>query len=363
MPPMPPMPPSSPRVSSKHDTRILSVIDWPMSDSRSVADVATPTLVFDACHVGVVLRAVLFVQVVVAVGMMFGAANWRHWLLDMSLLSAITQPAVLLWLVLGCGLKTVLGRWSLSAQVACGIVLGMGAGVFAMGFLAYVAPDMGRYWWASACAGGVLASVLMAGLVWRVRAQTPAATQARLVELQARIRPHFLFNTLNSAIALVRDEPERAEHLLEDLSELFRSALTETHTDVSLGQELTLARRYLDIEAVRFGARLRLHWHLDPYAETARLPPLILQPLVENAVRHGVEPNPEGADVDIRTQKRGDRVVIHIGNTVSAHRGHAGAGLALNNVKERLHLLHDVQANFKTAVVNNTFVVRLEIPS
>jgi two-component system sensor histidine kinase AlgZ len=310
----------------------------------------------------VVLRAVLFVQAVMAVAVMFDAATPVEWLLDVALASAVTQPAVLLWLVVGCALKQRLGRWPLRAQVSCGIGLGMGAGVFAMGLFTYVHEQVGPHWLASALSGGLLASVVIAGLVWRVRAQTPANTQARLVELQARIRPHFLFNTLNSAIALVRDEPERAEHLLEDLSELFRSALTNSQAEVSLGQELTLARRYLDIEAVRFGDRLRLHWHLDPLAEAARLPPLILQPLVENAVRHGVEPSSSGADIHIRTEKRGSVVVIKISNTVPAGTGQPGWGLALENVKERLQLLHDVQATFRSALIQGQFFVRLEVP-
>jgi two-component system sensor histidine kinase AlgZ len=129
-----------------------------------------------------------------------------------------------------------------------------------------------------------------------------------------------------------------------------------------LGDELTLARRYLDIEKVRFGDRLRLHWDLDVRADAARLPPLILQPLVENAVRHGVEPSPSGADIHIRTERRGDRVVIKISNTVPAGVGQPGWGLALANVKERLQLLHDVQASFKSALVKGEFLVRLEIP-
>jgi two-component system, LytTR family, sensor histidine kinase AlgZ len=361
---MPPPIPHSLDKPSKSDSRILSTLEAPAAHAQTTSSSAASGLVFDACHVGVMLRAVLVVQTVVAVVVMFSIHDFLSWLLDTSLVSAVTQPAVLLWLVVGCTLKKLLGRWPLPAQVACGIGLGMGAGVFAMGLLVYVHPLSNPRWLAAGLAGGLLASVLIAGLVWRVRAQTPATTQARLVELQSRIRPHFLFNTLNSAIALVRDEPERAEHLLEDLSELFRSALTDSKAEVTLGQELALARRYLDIETVRFGEqRLRLYWHLDPDADAARLPPLILQPLVENAVRHGVEPSPSGADIYIRTEKRGNRVVIKISNTIPAGTGRPGWGLALANVKERLQLLHDVQASFKSALVNGKFLVRLEIPS
>jgi two-component system sensor histidine kinase AlgZ len=172
-----------------------------------------------------------------------------------------------------------------------------------------------------------------------------------------------LFNTLNSAIALVRAEPARAEALLEDLSELFRSALADTQADTTLAQELQLAQRYLAIEQVRFGDRLRLTWSLDPLANAARLPPLLLQPLVENAVKHGVEPSLHGADVAIATQRRGSKVLIKVSNSVPAGTGQPGMGLALANVRERLDLMHDLQATFRAAQVDGQFVVRLEVPA
>src|SRR3546814_19297226 len=114
----------------------------------------------------------------------------------------------------------------------------------------------------------------------------------------ARVRPHFLFNTLNSGIALVRQRPEQAEELLLGLSDLFRAALARPH-DVALGEELALVRRYLEIEAVRFGPRLRVAWRLpEPLPEVA-VPALSVQALVENAVRHGIELSPEGGGIAI----------------------------------------------------------------
>jgi two-component system sensor histidine kinase AlgZ len=209
----------------------------------------------------------------------------------------------------------------------------------------------------------MLSAVLVAALVLRAKGRAPAATTARLAELQARIRPHFLFNTLNSAIALVRAEPRKAERLLEDLSDLFRHALMEQGESVSLAQELELAQRYLAIEQVRFGERIRVQWAIDDAANNARLPPLILQPLVENAVKHGVEPSAEGADIKISTERRGARVVIKVSNTTPVMPGEPGSGLALDNVRERLSLLHDVQAQFQCGLKNGVFQVRMELPS
>lgn len=244
-------------------------------------------LVFDACQVGVVLRAVLFVEVVVGVGAMYGASSPLQWLASLALLTGGALPATLVWLITACSLKTVLQRLSTAQQYAAGVLLGALAGAYGCGMLALVGMAASPPWLASAATGALLAAMLVAALVLRARGRTPAATTARLTELQSRIRPHFLFNTLNSAIALVREEPAKAESLLEDLSDLFRVALVEQGESVTLAEEITLARRYLAIEEVRFGKRLQVQWNLDPRTDAARLPPLLLQPLVENAVKHG----------------------------------------------------------------------------
>ena len=318
--------------------------------------------VFDACNVGVVLRAVLFVEAVVGVGAMFSAGQFTEWLLRFSLLTGGVLPATLAWLIAACVLKGYLARLRTAFQWVAGIGLGALAGLYGCGLLVMMGLLDPAPWWASAAAGALLSSVLVAGLVWRAKARTPAATAARLAELQSRIRPHFLFNTLNSAIALVRAEPAKAETVLEDLAELFRHALADATESVTLGQEIELAQRYMAIEQIRFGDRLQVLWSLDPEANPAKLPPLLLQPLVENAVRHGVEPSAAGAQVKISTTRRGGLVVLKVTNSTPAGVGERGHGLALANVRERLALLHDVQAQFKTVFKDGVFQVRMEIP-
>jgi two-component system sensor histidine kinase AlgZ len=182
----------------------------------------------------------------------------------------------------------------------------------------------------------------------------PQQTQARLVELQARIQPHFLFNTINTAMALIQIDPDRAESVLEDLAELFRRALASPSTRSRLADEVDLAQRYLGIESLRFGQRLQLNWVLDPAADDAVVPHLLLQPLVENAVKHGIEPSSEGGWVRVQTQRQGDRVHITISNSVpaaatqaSTRRGH---GIALRNVRQRVLLMHDVEARFEAGL-------------
>ncbi len=320
-------------------------------------------LIFDACHVGVILRAVLTVEMLVAVGVMFVTNDLRSWFYLLAIITGGALPATLAWLLAACALKKPLQRLTRPAQWACGMALGALAGLYGCAMLVFAGFIVNGPWIASAVSGMLIAAGLVAVLVWRAQQRTPASAAARLSELQSRIRPHFLFNTLNSAIALVREEPAKAEMMLEDLSELFRSALVDQGEAVSLKQEIELAQRYLAIEEVRFGQRLRVSWQLDPASMQAKLPPLVLQPLVENAVKHGVEPSAKGADVKISTQRRAGVVVIKITNTAPGGQGHAGHGVALENVRDRLRLLHDVQASFRCTWVDGIYQVRMEIPA
>ncbi|OHC80180.1 MAG: histidine kinase [Rhodoferax sp. RIFCSPLOWO2_12_FULL_60_11] len=341
------------------DSQILSTFQEPTPEPAP-KPAAAP--VFDACHVGVMLRAVLFVEAVVAVGAMFGSATFLDWLTRLSLLTGGALPATLVWLIVACSLKKLLARLSSSAQQVVGVALGGVAGLYGCVVLYLVGLLEPAPWLASAASGALLSAALVAALVLRAKGQTPAATAARLSELQARIRPHFLFNTLNTAIALVRAEPAKAETLLEDLSDLFRHALMEQGKSVTLADEIMLAQRYLAIEKLRFGERIQVEWALDPGASTAKLPPLLLQPLVENAVKHGVEPSAQGAEIKISTQRRGSSVVIKVTNTVPVGNSEPGSGVALNNVRDRLSLLHDVQGQFQYGLKDGVFQVRIEVP-
>ena len=343
------------------DSQILSSFGE-LSRPPGVAPMPAP-LVFDACQVGVMLRAVLFVAAVIGLGTMFGASAPLEWFTRLVLLSGAVLPATLVWLLAACSMKRLLARVSIPAQYLAGVSLGALAGGYAVAMLALLGLLEPAPWLAGGCTGAAIAAVLVAALVLRARARAPAAAAARLAELQSRIRPHFLFNTLNSAVALVRAEPAKAESLLEDLSDLFRHALVDQGEAVSLEQEVALARRYLGIEQVRFGERLQIEWSIDPAANQARLPPLLLQPLVENAVRHGVEPSAGGAEVRISTLRRGSRVVIKVTNTLPAGPGARGHGLALQNVRDRLYLLHDLQGQFRSVHRDGLFQVRIEVPA
>jgi len=348
----------------------MQILSTPAASAESspalapTAGAAQRVLVFDACHVGVVLRAVLFVQSVVATAALFGAQNALEWLSRMALVTSGTLPGTLLWLVIACGLKRALQRLPVAAQYTAGMALGALCGLYACAMLWLVGDAPASFWLASAVSGALLAALLVTALQLRARARTPAATTARLAELQSRIRPHFLFNTLNSAIALVRAEPARAEALLEDLSDLFRGALAEPHASTTLDEEIALAQRYLAIEQVRFGTRLRAEWQLEPAVGGARLPPLLLQPLVENAIRHGIEPCTEGGTLTLRTRLLRGRAEITITNSLppSSAAAKPGHGMALRNVRERLSLLHDLQAEFSARSHQGGWRVRIILP-
>jgi len=321
--------------------------------------------VFDVCHVGVVLRALLFVHAVIVIGTLFVATNASGWILLMALGSGAALPGVLLWLLAACGLKRLLGELPGAAQATAAIALGAVCALAGAAPTLWLGAEVGTSsfpWLAPAAAGAGFAAVFYMWLQLRAQATLPADTTARLAELQSRIRPHFLFNTLNTALALVRLDPARAEGVLEDLAELFRVAISDSAESVPLADEVALAQRYLAIEQIRFGDRLNVSWELEPEAGAARVPPLLLQPLIENAVRHGIEPAAAGGSIRVRTRVKGGRVQLVIVNTVSDAPSRPGNGIALRNVRERLHLLHDVASQFDARRDGAVYRVQIAIP-
>jgi len=335
---------------------------------EAVARRRGPESAFDVCHVGVVLRALLFVHATMAIGMVFGATTFASWLSLTAAGASVALPGVLIWLLVVCALKAQLSRAPLALQWMVVIGLGAVAALGASQLILAVVPDAASAGLASllgagpALAGAAMAAAIFQWLRLLAQATLPAETTARLAELQSRIRPHFLFNTLNTALSLVRLDPARAEVVLEDLAELFRVALTDNDESVSLNDEVELAQRYLAIEQIRFGERLQVSWELDADAGAARVPPLLLQPLVENAVRHGVEPAPDGGIIRVRTRVKMGRAVVSIANTVSGGPSRPGNGIALRNVRERLRLMHDVAAQFDTRLDRDVFRVQIVVP-
>lgn len=320
---------------------------------------------FDVCHGALALRALLAVNGAVLLAVLAGADGWPQALATFGPAMTASLIGTLAWLAAVCALRRPLAALRTPPRMTALMLLGALLAPLAcapMFWLQLLEPTPLRLL-ALPLIGAGLALVLALWLQWREGQRMPADARARLLELQSRIRPHFLFNTLNTAVSLVRTDPARAEGVLEDLAELFRVALADGGGDAStLGSELELARRYLAIETLRFGERLRIEWQLDPAAAAARLPPLVLQPLVENAVRHGVEPAEQGGTLRVRTRARLGRAEITIDNTRSGAASRPGHGLALANIRERLRLLHDIDAQFDVQQNQTRFRVRIIVP-
>jgi two-component system sensor histidine kinase AlgZ len=215
-------------------------------------------------------------------------------------------------------------------------------------------------------AGGfaLLATAVLAGYFHlRNRAFSPALAEARLQALQARIRPHFLFNTLNAVLSLIRKDPRRAEAAIEDLAELYRMVMGDAKNLTTLAQELDLTRQYLNLEQLRLGARLVIDWQAADAPRDALVPPLLLQPLVENAVYHGIEPGVEPGTIVIAIRRDKDRVHMKLTNPYHPEYQHRqGNRIALANIRERLALHFDVEGVLESGVNGSSYEIRMTMP-
>jgi two-component system sensor histidine kinase AlgZ len=264
-----------------------------------------------------------------------------------------------------CAAKPQLVKCSPAARLGGLLALGAAAALLAWWPLAWAGlaqAGQGLSLLGVALAGAGLAGAAWVWLEQRAQQWQPVDASVRLAELQSRIRPHFLFNALNTALALVRVDPARAERVLEDLAQLFRVALADAGESVSLDEEIHLAQRYLEIEQIRYGERLQLSWDIDPRVGRARVPPLVLQPLVENAVRHGVEPSLQGARIWVQAEAKRGQAVVLVSNTVPDSPSMPGHGMALHNVRERLRLLHDVAGECDVWREGELFRARIVVP-
>jgi len=197
------------------------------------------------------------------------------------------------------------------------------------------------------------------------RQQLKAEARARIQALQARIRPHFLFNSMNTIAALTRLEPELAEAAIEDLSDLFRASLNNTHEQTTLAEELTLARRYLNIEALRLGERLSVAWNMEGVPQNTAVPPLILQPLLENAIYHGIERLPEGGTIHVDGACSDGSVEIVISNPVAPGGNgeqRSGNRIALENIRQRLQITFGGRSELVSTLEEGVYKVMMRFP-
>ncbi len=337
---------------------------------------ATPTAVSsvipDCCNIGVIYRVLVTTN---------GAVFCGIWAQSQDLFSAsgaffnsamIVETICILSLLMLCGLRKValVQQFPLWLQRSlCGITPALIA--------IAISKLISGYSWLLADllhTSIVSLSILSAsgGMIFqhyfelRARAFSPALGEAKLQALQARIRPHFLFNSINAVLSLIRTEPQRAESALEDLADLFRVLMRDTRGVSSLSEEIQLCRQYLSIEQIRLGDRLKVEWDITHFSEQdiqqAQIASLLLQPLIENAVHHGVEPSEAQSVITIKISRSSDRILIVIENPYHADHESKGNQMALTNIRQRLTLLYDVESDFVAAVEGRQFQVRLSFP-
>ena len=328
-----------------------------------------PDVLPDFRNLGVVARVLLAVNALALAGALYAARALPQALDGFVRSAAFFEP--LLLAELAC--LAVLSPWSVRLAywvgcVAVIVLVTLLAGAYHAALVALGAEVPARIA-RTALISAIVAAGLLAYFRLLTKAYSPALAEARLQALQARIRPHFLFNSLNAVLALIRRDPKRAEHTLENLADLFRTLMSDARSFVRLGDEITLLERYAELEQLRLGERLRITWELDAAPSDALLPPLVLQPLLENAVYHGVEPATATGDVLVHIERRGERILARIENphleavaqgASNPHR--AGNRMALDNIRERLALFFDAEARIETRIANGRYRVEIEMP-
>lgn len=317
-------------------------------------------------NLGVMLRTVLLVNALAALALLARNRSWDALPLDAAEMAARVEPALILSLLLLYLMAPLFARlrarsgWALTGLVALGSVLATTA-------LGGWDVDSVPSWPVREAMWSLLSAVAaMTYFTVQERALGPAIAQARLMALSARIRPHFLFNSLNAVLGIMREDPRRAERALEELSDLFRVLMRENRDLVTLGDELALCRQYIALETLRLGERLSVRWQTDGCPADARVPPLMLQPLLENAVYHGVEPLAGNGEVRVSVQRAGGDVVVEIDNPAPSRDGATGHGsgnrMALDNIRERLMLFFDLEAQLEAGEQDGLYRVRIRFP-
>lgn len=316
---------------------------------------------------GVIMRVVLLTNGMALLAALTQATSWTDIAQRMLTISALLQPVLLSGLLLLYAVHPWLARLTYG-QGAAAVLLSAGVvaqAIYLLGGELY-APLIGNeyfYSWRDALLGAAAAAVLLAYFRLRAQALSPALHAARLQALQARIRPHFLFNSINAVLGIVRADPKRAETALEDMADLFRMAMSHSGDMVPARQEVALARQYLALEELRLGERLKVNWHIEDMPNDVLLPPLMLQPLLENAVYHGIEPLIEGGEIDIRLYRSGKEMHLEMYNPRQEKGSqHVGNRMALANIRERLALQFDVEARYTVEAGKNFYRVHIMLP-
>jgi two-component system sensor histidine kinase AlgZ len=331
---------------------------------------------------GPALVAIIFIVLLIAVVI----ALARQDQLIVLWLDLARAGLFLLWIGLGCAAALCLLRARLesmptmqAATLAIGAIVavvttvslitvwfGRSGALASLNVLSLFPVNPWRFMLTNALIGAILGALVLRYfyVIGEWERNLELQSQARVHALQARIRPHFLYNSMNTIAALTRSNPAQAEEAVQDLADLFRASLGERQTSISLREELEITRTYQRIEALRLGERLRIHWDVDSLPLDAQVPGLVLQPLLENAIYHGIEPRRDGGIVSVSGHIDGDMIEITVRNPVP-EQGDAernGNRMALANIRERLELLFPGRATVDARAIDTEYVVQLRFP-
>lgn len=353
--------------------------------SKSTADQESQFFLPDLCRVQVVFSLIIVTELVALLLTLIHAddslLDWEY----LGLISLFGNWVVLTSAALLCVLRKPLARLPLAvSSTLCFLLIQAITLFYSIGVDHYL-PDnilidreqtlnwqfILRNLTISIIIGGTTLRYFFLQHQWRRQRQ--AELEARLQALQARIRPHFLFNSMNTIASLIAIDPHAAEEAVLDLSELFRATLGDQRQLIPLREELALCHRYLRIEALRLGDRMKIEWQIETLNLDARLPPLILQPLVENAIYHGIQPRKEGGIIRIQGQSTPKAHQIWIenplptttqGDSSSEHKEsqHQGNKIALQNIRDRLEGIFGDLASLKASHDQSHYRVEISIP-
>ena len=324
-----------------------------------------PVTLPDFCNLGVMLRMLVIVNLMGLAAALVRAHSYTELFAEVQQIAFIMQPTLLLCLIALCLLKRLLLRLTYPLGVGAVLVIALASVslvhklIVSRLFLYESAGHLDRDWLLTLLAAGTLLTYFN----MRARILSPAIGEARLQALQARIRPHFLFNSINAVMSLVRSEPQRAERALQDMADLFRVLMRENRELVRLEDEVNLSWQYLELESLRLGERLKIAWHIDKMPKDAMVPPLLLQPILENAVYHGIEPGSGPGEIGINIFHTRDQVQLVIRNPyLKEGSHHVGNKMAMQNIRERLSLHFDAEARLKCEVQGNSYLVHITLP-
>lgn len=327
------------------------------------------------CSLPTLFALMVVAEIVALVIAMAPHRDARSWISELAIASVFVQWLALLNAVVLCSSREALQRLSIRAGFACAWLLAVvttalgSAVVYSMDHvLGYGLTGPSGTGWRFVLGNAAICSLIAAALLrylyvrelWQERVH--AAAKAQVDALQARIRPHFLFNSMNTIASLIRRRPQDAERAVEDLSDLFRAALGTRETLATLGEELDLIEQYLRIESLRLGERLVLDLDLESLPRDMPLPPLLLQPLIENAVYHGIQRMPQGGALSVQGKRDGDRIEITIRNPMPRDPARPGNAHALANVRARIEYHFGEKGQLQVHSGDAQFEVTVRLP-